>query len=136
VEIESISCQLLTRCSNTTGAPEVNVDFDLSKVLPKLKGKLLAVTVIITGDLYFFVKMLDLRKNFLFLEFWMVVSFVEIIVLMVCQQILRIYMFRVGASESYKLFQLQDKRLSKLSEQVEELQSKAKATKVGGDKKP
>ncbi|MBI4620612.1 MAG: hypothetical protein HY739_10685 [Desulfobacterales bacterium] len=64
----------------------------------------MAVTIIISADLYFSVKMFGLYKVFdSWLVFWLAFSFVQVLIFALCNHILNIYAFRVSASESSKI---------------------------------
>jgi hypothetical protein len=69
---------------------------DLFAPMRKLKGELLAIVAIVGMDMYFLIKAFEYRKNFiLHLDFWMIVAFVQTVVLLLCYKILDVYLFRV-----------------------------------------
>jgi hypothetical protein len=73
--------------------------FDVLSKLKNLRSEVAAVTVILVADLIFLSVAVANREKFWWFEFYLLLTFVQVVLLWLCGQLLSIYELRQAASD-------------------------------------
>lgn len=73
--------------------------FDVLAKLKNLRSEVAAVTVILVADLIFLSAAVANREKFWWFEFYLLLTFVQVVLLRLCGQLLSIYELRQAASD-------------------------------------